>query len=205
MTRAALITGAGSGLTQATARLLAEAGFSLALVGADHDTLDEVHDDLTLNAPSPHDPIKIVLVEADVSNGEGAAYAVEAARRLLDCPIETFIGSEGDAFALDMFTTQLLEDGKRGSAVMVGQVESLVEATAATYAAQGLRINGVRRAAARILTLDEWSEALETARTIRWLLSEEARWITGQMVPEMRGDSDLGAHFSPGPPTPPTQ
>jgi len=205
MTRTAMITGAGSGLAQATARLLAEAGFSLALVGPDHDTLDEVHDDLTLHAPSPTETIKIVLVEADVTQGEGAAYAMEAARRLLDRPIDTFVGCEGDTFALDMFTTQLLEDGKRGSAVMVGQVESLVVATAATYAAQGLRINGVRRHAARVLQLDEWSEALDTARTIRWLLSEEARWVTGQMVPEMQADSGQGTHLGPGPTTPPAQ
>ena len=151
MTRTAMITGAGGGLAQATARLLAEAGWSLALVGRDTGSLAAVQHDLLDDAPSPDGPIRIVLVEADVSTGEGACHAVETARALLDQPLGGLVNCAGGVFlqaghqttetqyrdvlranldtaffSLGAFTDQLLKDKERGAAVLVSSVAARV-------------------------------------------------------------------------------
>jgi len=95
MNRTAIITGAGGGLAQATARLLAESGWSLALVGRDKAALEAVRKDLQRQSPAPSESIKIVLVKADVSTGEGAVDAVQSARRLLDEPIGGLVNCAG--------------------------------------------------------------------------------------------------------------
>ncbi len=246
MNRTALITGAGGGLAQATARLLAEAGWSLALVGRDRDALEAVQADLTAQAPEPAESIKIVLVKADVSTGEGAVHAVEAARELLDEPIGGLVNCAGGVFlqaahqtseqqyrdviaanldtaffSLGAYVDQALADKVRGSVVLVssvaaqvgvprheamaaakGGIEALVRSAAATYAPRGLRVNGVapglmrtpatekffgnpgmEKALAEQYPLGRWGDVLDTARAIRWLLGEEASWITGQIMP----------------------
>ena len=244
MTRAAMITGAGGGLAQATARLLIERSWNLALVGRDRAALEAVKDDLLRDAPGGASTI--VLVQADVSTGEGAIEAVGMARRLLEQPLQGLAACAGSVylqaghqtsvddyrqvmtanldtafFSLGAFTDQLLKDKQPGSAVLVssvaatigvprheaiaaakGGVEALVRSAAATYAARGLRVNGVApglmrtRATERFFGSDQmaaamaaqyplgrWGEALDTARAIAWLLGEEASWITGQVVP----------------------
>ncbi len=221
MNRTAMITGAGSGLSQALARLLAEAGWSLALVGRDRAAIEAVQKDLTDNAPSPNDSIKIVLVKADVRTGEGAYHAVETARALLEQPLRGLVNCadnsrsraartnlDGAFFTLGAFTEQMIADGERSSAVLVSTgaagdgSEDLVSAAAATYAPQGLRVNAVApalmrtpatlrffgdqptdRSPAEHYPLGRWGDVLDTARTVRWLLSDEAAWINGQVVP----------------------
>ncbi|MEZ4386068.1 MAG: SDR family oxidoreductase [Candidatus Krumholzibacteriia bacterium] len=246
MNRTALITGAGGGLAQATARLLAEAGWSLALVGRDRQALEAVHQDLTRQAPQPAESIKIVLVKADVSTGEGAVSAVETARELLGEPIGGLVNCAGGVFlqpghqtteaqyrdviaanldtaffSLGAYVEQALADKVHGSIVLVssvaarvgvprhealaaakGGVEALVRSAAATYAPRGLRVNGVapglmrtpatetffgnpamEKALAEQYPLGRWGDVLDTARAIRWLLGDEASWVTGQIVP----------------------
>jgi NAD(P)-dependent dehydrogenase (short-subunit alcohol dehydrogenase family) len=240
MTRTALITGAGGGLAQATARLLAEAGWSLALVGRDRAALEAVQEDLTDHAPEPAESIKIVLVKADVSTGEGAVRAMETARELIEQPLTSLVNCAGGlvpgepgapsehdrrrvaianrdtAFLmLGAFLDQALTDHVRGSAVLVGSatpgdqrgfddggIADLVRSAAATYAAQGFRVNAVAPGPlpspevlrffgnrdqggtlAEQFPLGRWSDVLDTASAIRWLLSDEAAWVTGQVVP----------------------
>jgi NAD(P)-dependent dehydrogenase (short-subunit alcohol dehydrogenase family) len=83
-----------------------------------------------------------------------------------------------------------------------GAVASLVPATAATYAAQGLRINGIAPGLTRTgaterlfaakgaeeqitaqYPLGRYAQAEDQARAAAWLLSDEAGWITGQILP----------------------
>lgn len=246
MNRTAMITGAGGGLAQATARLLAEAGWSLALVGRDRKALEAVQADLTEHAPDPAESIRIVLVQADVSTGEGAMHAVQTSRHLLDAPLGGLVACAGSVslqaahqtseaqyrdvmaanldtafFSLGAFVDQALADKERASLVLVssvaarvgvprheaiaaakGGIEALVRSAAATYAPRGLRVNAVapglmktpateqffgnpmmEKALADQYPLGRWGDVLDTARAIRWLLGEEASWITGQVVP----------------------
>jgi NAD(P)-dependent dehydrogenase (short-subunit alcohol dehydrogenase family) len=245
MTRTAIITGAGGGLAQATARLLAEAGWSLALVGRDRDALEAVQEDLTEHAPEPARSIKIVLVKADVATGEGAVRALSTAREMLEEPVQSLINCAGGDpvrggqrvgeaqyrrilaanldtafFTLGAFLDQADEDRVRGSAVLVSSVvppgpvhqeatatareaiEALVRSAAATYAPRGMRVNAVapdlmprpmtlrffgdaelEPVLAEQYPLGRWSDVLDTARSIRWLLGDESAWINGHVLP----------------------
>jgi NAD(P)-dependent dehydrogenase (short-subunit alcohol dehydrogenase family) len=109
---------------------------------------------------------------------------------------------------LGAFAHRMIADARPAAAVLVNSgaagdgSEELVSAAAATYAPRGLRVNVVvpallrapvilrffgeqpdDRAPAEHYPLGRWSEVLDTARTVRWLLSEDAAWINGQVVP----------------------
>lgn len=196
MNNTALITGAGGGLAQATARLLAENGWSLALVGPDQQTLEAVRADLEDDAPAPNDSIRIVLVQADITSGEGARHAVEATRRLLEEPVTGLVHCEADAlYTLDAFVDQALDDAVSASLVFNGDgLGPLMQSAAATYAPAGLRFNAVKPASvlggleADQCPLDLWPEVLDTARTMRYLLGPESSWVTGQVMPVIGSD-----------------
>lgn len=83
-----------------------------------------------------------------------------------------------------------------------GGIASLIPSIAATYSAQGIRINGIapgltRTAATERLfsargaeeqiaaqyPLGRFAQPEDQARAAAWLLSEEASWITGQILP----------------------
>jgi NAD(P)-dependent dehydrogenase (short-subunit alcohol dehydrogenase family) len=83
-----------------------------------------------------------------------------------------------------------------------GGVASLVPAAAATYAGQGIRINGIApgltrtgaterlfaaRGAEEQITaqypLGRYAQPEDQARAAAWLLSDQSGWITGQMLP----------------------
>lgn len=149
MNRAALITGAGGDLAQATARLLAEAGWDLALVGRDSEAMQGLQDELLQDMPTGQGTI--ILVEADISTGEGAFAAVAAARELLEQPLTALAACAGSVvlqaghqttqaqfrdvmaanldtafFSLGAFTDQLLKDRTPGAAVLVSSVAAQV-------------------------------------------------------------------------------
>lgn len=149
MTRAAMITGAGGGLAQATARLLVERSWNLTLIGRDRAALEAVKEDLVRNAPGGTSTI--VLVQADVSTGDGAVEAVTRARQLLDQPLQGLAACAGSVylqaghqtsvddyrqvmaanldsafFSLGAFIDQLLQDKQPGSAVLVSSVAASV-------------------------------------------------------------------------------
>lgn len=71
--RVALVTGAGSGIGRASARLLAQAGASVVLVGTTLSKLKEVEDSIISAGGSA------LSVEADVSQAPQVAHAVAAA------------------------------------------------------------------------------------------------------------------------------
>lgn len=83
-----------------------------------------------------------------------------------------------------------------------GAVASLIPAAAATYAGQGIRINGIAPGLTRTgaterlfaakgaeeqitaqYPLGRYAQAEDQARAAAWLLSEESGWITGQILP----------------------
>ncbi|MFO8005619.1 SDR family NAD(P)-dependent oxidoreductase [Thioalkalivibrio sp.] len=83
-----------------------------------------------------------------------------------------------------------------------GAVASLIPAAAATYAGQGIRINGIapgltrtgaterlfaaKGAEAQITAqypLGRYAQAEDQAHAAAWLLSDQAGWITGQVLP----------------------
>lgn len=66
----AFITGAGSGIGAACARLLAARGHAVALVGRRHDMLESVRASLT-------DPSRHLSIPADVADSERAAEAID--------------------------------------------------------------------------------------------------------------------------------
>lgn len=66
----AFITGAGSGIGAACARLLAARGYAVALVGRRHDMLESVRASLT-------DPSRHLSIPADVADSERAAEAID--------------------------------------------------------------------------------------------------------------------------------
>jgi len=245
LSRNAIITGAGGGLAQAVARLLAEQGWSLALVGRDRQAMTAVRHDLEQNRPGPRTPIRVALVEADVSTGEGASRAVATAEKSLEGPIHGLAHCAGNVFlqaghqttddqyrtclaanldtaffTLGAFTGALLKKRTRGAAVLVssvaaqvgvprheamaaakGGVEALVRSAAATYAPRGIRINGVapglmrtgaterffanpemEKVLAAQYPLGRWGDVLDTAAAVAYLLSDQAAWITGQVL-----------------------
>ena len=123
-------------------------------------------------------------------------------------------------FTLGAFVTGCLEARQPGAAVLVSSVvarvgvlnheaiaaakagiEGLVRSAAATYAAKGLRVNGIAPGLMRTpaterlfaapgaepgiaaqYPLGRWGSAEDGAGAIVWLLSDEAQWITGQVL-----------------------
>lgn len=67
--KVALVTGAGSGIGAAAARMLAERGYSVALVGRRYDMLEAVR-------ASMCEPTRHLLISADVADSERAYEAV---------------------------------------------------------------------------------------------------------------------------------
>ena len=71
--RAALVSGAGTGIGRASAVRLAEAGYGVALVGRRPGPLDDVADEITASGG------RAVTVSADVGTPEGSARALTSA------------------------------------------------------------------------------------------------------------------------------
>jgi meso-butanediol dehydrogenase / (S,S)-butanediol dehydrogenase / diacetyl reductase len=70
--RSALVSGAGTGIGRATALLLAESGYGVALVGRRPQPLDQVKDEITAQGG------RAVTISADVGSPDGAESAVAA-------------------------------------------------------------------------------------------------------------------------------
>ena len=71
--RSALVSGAGTGIGRATALLLAEQDYRVALVGRRPEPLDQVKDEITAQGG------RAVTISADVGSPDGAESAVAAA------------------------------------------------------------------------------------------------------------------------------
>jgi NAD(P)-dependent dehydrogenase (short-subunit alcohol dehydrogenase family) len=225
----ALVTGARGGIGRAlVARLRAE-GLRVAAVGRDAAALGDVDADVRIGADCTT-PDGAALAMAACREALGAApsrlaHAVgstliaplhrtraEAAREVLRVNLESSLwtlqawitaldGGPGAAVFASSVVARVGVANHEAIAAAKGGVEALVRSAAATYAAQGLRVNAVapgmtdtpmtagmlklpamREGAGRQYPLGGVQRADEVAGVMAWLLGPEAARLTGQVL-----------------------
>jgi len=229
MTSIALITGATGGIGRALARQLRAQGFQVAAVGRDADRLAGVGADLHIAADTTT-PEGAEQAIAECQAGLGAAPALlahclgstliaplhrtrlEAYRELMRVNLDSAVfmlqawivarqGEPGAAVFASSVVARIGVANHEAIAAAKGGVEALVRSAAATYAAQGLRINAVapgmtetpmtasmlklpamREGAGRQYPLGGVQTAEQVADVMTWLLGDGAARITGQVV-----------------------
>ena len=229
MTAIALITGASGGIGRALARQLHAHGCRVAVVGRDADRLADVEAAVRIAADTTS-PDGAALAIAACREALGAAPTLLAHcvgstliaplhRTKLDAYRDVMrVNLDSAVFMLQAWIAAL--EGKPGAAVFAssvvarigvanheaiaaakGGVEALVRSAAATYAAQGLRINAVapgmtetpmtagmlklpamREGAARQYPLGGVQTAEQVADVMAWLLGDGAARLTGQVI-----------------------
>jgi NAD(P)-dependent dehydrogenase (short-subunit alcohol dehydrogenase family) len=196
-----LITGASGGIGRALSHQLHSQGLTVAVVGRDAERLSEVDADLR--------------IVADTTTYEGAELAINACKESLDAAPSMLAHCVGSTLIQPLHRTsaQAYREVIRvnlDSAVFMlheaiaaakGGVEALVRSAAATYAAQGLRINAVapgltetpmtanmlkmpamREGAGRQYPLGGIQSAEQVADVMSFLLSSGAARLTGQII-----------------------
>ena len=229
MTAIALITGASGGIGRALARQLHAQGCRVAVVGRDADRLADVEAAVRIAADTTT-PDGAALAIAACREALGAAPTLLAHcvgstliaplhRTKLDAYRDVMrVNLDSAVFMLQAWIATL--EGKPGAAVFAssvvarigvanheaiaaakGGVEALVRGAAATYAAQGLRINAVapgmtetpmtagmlklpamREGAGRQYPLGGVQTAEQVADVMAWLLGDGAARLTGQVI-----------------------
>ena len=229
MTAIALITGASGGIGSALARQLHAQGCRVAVVGRDADRLADVEAAVRIAADTTT-PDGAALAIAACREALGAAPTLLAHcvgstliaplhRTKLDAYRDVMrVNLDSAVFMLQAWIAAL--EGKSGAAVFAssvvarigvanheaiaaakGGVEALVRGAAATYAAQGLRINAVapgmtetpmtagmlklpamREGAGRQYPLGGVQTAEQVADVMAWLLGDGASRLTGQVI-----------------------
>ena len=230
MTAIALITGASGGIGRALARQLHAQGCRVAVVGRDIGRLATMDAAVRIAADTTT-PEGAALAIAACQEALGAAPTLLAHcvgstliaplhRTRVDAYREvTRVNLDSAVFMLQAWIAAL-QSGPGGAAVLVssvvarigvanheaiaaakGGVEALVRSAAATYAAQGLRINAVapgmtetpmtagmlklpamREGAARQYPLGGVQTADQVADAMAWLLGDGAARLTGQVI-----------------------
>ena len=229
MTTITLITGASGGIGRALASQLHAQGHRVAVVGRDGDRLADVPAAVRIAADTTT-PEGAVLAVTACQEALGAAPTLLAHcvgstliaplhRTRLEAYREVMrVNLDSAVFMLQAWVTAL--QGGPGAAVFAssvvarvgvanheaiaaakGGVDALVRSAAATYAAQGLRINAVapgmtetpmtagmlklpamREGAARQYPLGGVQTAEQVADVMAWLLSDGAARLTGQVI-----------------------
>jgi NAD(P)-dependent dehydrogenase (short-subunit alcohol dehydrogenase family) len=229
MNTTALITGASGGIGRALAQNLRTQGYQIAAVGRDPERLRAVDADLCIAADATT-PEGCALALAECTKHFGAAPATLAhcVGTTLIAPVHRTglqayrevmrVNLDSAFYALQAWITAL--QGTSGAAVFAssvvarigvanheaiaaakGGVEAMVRSAAATYAAQGVRVNAVapgltdtpltagmlklpamREGAARQYPLGGIQTAAEVADAMAWLLGPGASRITGQII-----------------------
>ena len=229
MTSIALISGASGGIGRALAHQLHAQGCRVAVVGRDADRLAEVEAAVRIAADTTT-PEGAALAVASCQETLGAAPTMLAHcvgstliaplhRTRVDAYREVMrVNLDSAVFMLQAWILAL--QGRAGSAVFAssvvarigvanheaiaaakGGVEALVRSAAATYAAQGVRINAVapgmtetpmtagmlkmpamREGAARQYPLGGVQTAGQVADVMTWLLGDGAARLTGQVI-----------------------
>jgi NAD(P)-dependent dehydrogenase (short-subunit alcohol dehydrogenase family) len=224
-----LVTGASGGISRALALQLAAAGASVAVAGRDASRLADIPAALRIAADTTT-PEGAALAIAACQEGLGAAPTrlahcvgstliaplhrtrAEAYRELMRVNLDSAVymlqafvgGLQGGAGAAVFASSVVARIGvanHEAIAAAKGGVEALVRSAAATYAAQGLRVNAVapgmtetpmtanmlklpamRDGAARQYPLGGVQTADEVAGVMAWLLGEGAARLTGQVI-----------------------
>ncbi|MBU6260793.1 MAG: SDR family oxidoreductase [Burkholderiales bacterium] len=229
MTAIALITGASGGIGRALARQLHAQGCRVAAVGRDANRLGEVQAELRIAADTTT-PAGAAAAVAACQQALGAAPTwlahcvgstliaplhrtrAEAYRELMRVNLDSAVfmlqawiaglqGAPGAAVFASSVVARIGVANHEAIAAAKGGVEALVRSPAATYAAQGLRINAVapgltetpmtaallklpamREGAARQYPLGGVQTAEQVADVMAWLLGDAAARVTGQVI-----------------------
>ena len=229
MTSIALITGATGGIGRALAQQLRAQGLRVAAVGRDAARLAQVGAELHITADTTT-PEGAAQAIADCQAGLGAAPALlahcvgstliaplhrtrlEAYRELMRVNLDSAVfmlqawigarqGQPGAAVFASSVVARIGVANHEAIAAAKGGVEALVRSAAATYAAQGLRVNAVapgmtdtpmtasmlklpamREGAGRQYPLGGVQTAEQVADVMAWLLGDGAARITGQVI-----------------------
>ncbi len=225
----ALVTGARGGVGRALVARLRARGLRVAAVGRDAATLAEVAADahLALDCTTPDGAAQALAACRDALGASPSllAHAVgstliaplhrtrtEAAREVLRVNLESSLwvlqawigaleGQPGAAVFASSVVARIGVAQHEAIAAAKGGVEALVRSAAATYAAQGVRINAVapgltetamtaamlklpamREAAARQYPLGGVQSADEVAAVMDFLLAPASARLTGQVI-----------------------
>lgn len=103
MQKTALITGATSGIGQATAKIFAEKGINLILCGRRKSRLDDIKKEL-------EDKVKITTLSFDVGNREAVFSAIESLSDQNKKDINILVNCAGNAHGLDTFLDSSIDD-----------------------------------------------------------------------------------------------
>jgi NAD(P)-dependent dehydrogenase (short-subunit alcohol dehydrogenase family) len=229
MTAIALITGASGGIGRALARELQGQGCKVAAVGRDAGRLADVDATVLITADTTTpEGAALALQACQETLGAAPTLLAHCVGSTLIAPLHRTraqayrevmrVNLDSAVFVLQAWIAAL--EGAPGAAVFAssvvarigvanheaiaaakGGVEALVRSAAATYAAQGLRINAVapgltetpmtaamlklpamRDGAARQYPLGGVQTADQVAEVMAWLLGEGAARLTGQVI-----------------------
>lgn len=229
MTSIAIITGASGGIGRALARQLHGQGCRIAAVGRDAGRLVEVQADVRIVADTTT-PDGAALAVSACQEALGAAPTLlahcvgstliaplhrtrtDAYREVMRVNLDSAVFmmqawlaalqcGPGTAVFASSVVARIGVANHEAIAAAKGGVEALVRSAAATYAAQGLRVNAVapgltetpmtagmlkipamREGAARQYPLGGVQSAEQVAEVMAWLLSDGAARLTGQVI-----------------------
>ena len=229
MTSIALITGASGGIGRALARQLTAQGCRVAAVGRDASRLADVEAAVRIAADTTT-PEGAALAVAACQEALGAAPTllahcvgstliaplhrtrVDAYREVMRVNLDSAVfmlqawiaalqGGAGSAVFASSVVARIGVANHEAIAAAKGGVEALVRSAAATYAAQGLRVNAVapgmtetpmtagmlklpamREGAGRQYPLGGVQTADQVADVMAWLLGDGAARLTGQVI-----------------------
>ncbi len=227
----ALVTGARGGIGRELTALLRAAGHRVAVVGRDPNTLADVAADLHIAADTTTTEGAALAIAACAEGlGAAPNLLAHCVGSTLIAPLHRTrpeqyrevmrVNLDSAFFMLGAWVEALRGSGGGGAAVFAssvvsrigvanheaiaaakGGIEALVRSAAATYAAQGLRINTVapgmtdtpmtasmlkidamREAAGKQYPLGGVQTAAQVADVMAWLLSPGAARLTGQVI-----------------------
>jgi NAD(P)-dependent dehydrogenase (short-subunit alcohol dehydrogenase family) len=230
MTSIALVTGASGGIGRALTEQLHAQGHQIAVVGRDIDRLGDInaHARIAADVTTPEGAQRAIYQCAELLGATPTLLAHCVGSTLITPLHRTTADAYREVMRINLdsaiYMLQAWITGRQrtpGAAVFAssvvacigvanheaiaaakGGVEALVRSAAATYAAQGMRINAVapgltetpmtagmlsspvmREAANRQYPLPGVQSASQVADVMAWLLSDHAARVTGQIIP----------------------